>query len=237
KIVGGLQAQECQYPWQVHVKAGGFNCGGTLIDYQHVITAAHCLHKNILQFCGNAVILSIFSISLLTLHYASNKIPRSFVMQPFCLSFPFSCRDIAVLTLQTKLPETNNCIKPACMPSLTLNVAVGTPCLVTGWGALEESGSFPDVLQESVVPIMDSSVCRDAYGTTMMDDKKLCAGYSTGGVDACQGDSGGPLMCADGASWVLAGVVSFGLGCARPGFPGVYSHVSNLQNWVETIIN
>lgn len=56
----------------------------------------------------------------------------------------------------------------------------------------------------------------------------VCAGYENGGFDSCQGDSGGPLV-SDG---VLVGVVSWGKGCAEPGFPGVYAKVSAVREWI-----
>jgi secreted trypsin-like serine protease len=62
----------------------------------------------------------------------------------------------------------------------------------------------------------------------------LCAGdLSNGGEDSCQGDSGGPLFVPDGGSgWVQVGIVSFGIGCGRRDFPGVYTRVARYQNWI-----
>ena len=63
--------------------------------------------------------------------------------------------------------------------------------------------------------------------------------YVEGGIDTCQGDSGGPLVCQENstAPFVLQGVTSFGIGCAEPGYPGVYTRVSKYVNWIQSHIN
>jgi trypsin len=70
-------------------------------------------------------------------------------------------------------------------------------------------------------PLVADAECEAAYAShsTRVDASIMfCAGFPAGGVDACNRDSGGPLV-VDG---VLAGVVSWGHECARPGYPGVY---------------
>ena len=82
---------------------------------------------------------------------------------------------------------------------------------------------------QASVPIVGYASCDSSYGNLSMG--MLCAGYMlTGGVDACQGDSGGPLVC----NGVLVGIVSFGQGCAQPGYPGVYTNVSYYNTWIVT---
>lgn len=61
----------------------------------------------------------------------------------------------------------------------------------------------------------------------------ICAGLIQGGKDSCQGDSGGPLVNKQNSVWIQSGIVSFGTGCAAPNFPGVYSRVSEYQNWIK----
>jgi secreted trypsin-like serine protease len=92
------------------------------------------------------------------------------------------------------------------------------------------------LLQEVAVPIVDSTRCQAGYSGTnvRITANMLCAGLTQGGKDSCQGDSGGPLVVkgADG-KWQQAGVVSFGIGCARPERFGVYTRVANYVPWIE----
>jgi secreted trypsin-like serine protease len=112
---------------------------------------------------------------------------------------------------------------------------------IVGWGRLEEGGAQSPTLQEVEIPIITNEKCQADYdavapGRIEITDNMLCAGFDEGGKDSCQGDSGGPLSvrCDEGSSWEQAGVVSFGIGCARPGNPGVYTRVSRYLDWIQT---
>jgi hypothetical protein len=105
--------------------------------------------------------------------------------------------------------------------------------LVSGWGATAEGGSSAAILQKVRVPIVSNTTCNAAYGGGITANM-LCAGLVEGGKDSCQGDSGGPLVVPDGSGWRLAGVVSFGNGCARPNFYGVYTRISSFTTWITS---
>uniref|UniRef100_A0A8D0DJ78 Peptidase S1 domain-containing protein n=1 Tax=Salvator merianae TaxID=96440 RepID=A0A8D0DJ78_SALMN len=102
----------------------------------------------------------------------------------------------------------------------------------------------PQTLQKLQVPIIDSRTCGELYRTNMGDgltpriikEDMICAGFAEGLKDACKGDSGGPMVCLIGHSWVLAGIVSWGEGCAIKNRPGVYSRLTYYQNWIHRYI-
>ncbi|MEA3307339.1 MAG: serine protease, partial [Elusimicrobiota bacterium] len=107
--------------------------------------------------------------------------------------------------------------------------------ITAGWGTLSEGGSVSNALMKVEVPFVSQEQCSKDY-PGWVTDSMLCAGFEEGGKDACQGDSGGPLIIRNEESTVLAGVVSWGAGCARPNQPGVYSKVSGVLDWVQETI-
>ena len=101
-----------------------------------------------------------------------------------------------------------------------------------GWGSAREGSEVQQQrLHKVSVPFVPDSTCGDRYGREgyeIIPSEMLCAGdLDNGGRDACQGDSGGPLLRRDEDHWVQVGIVSWGLGCGRKGFPGVYTEVSH----------
>ena len=107
--------------------------------------------------------------------------------------------------------------------------------LLTGWGATSEGGSVADTLQElDNLPIVSDASCSASIGSIpgysgSVTSDMLCAGGEAG-KDGCQGDSGGPLVVEDSSTSqdTLVGVVSWGIGCARAGLPGIYAETSSM---------
>ena len=135
--------------------------------------------------------------------------------------------DIALLKLKTPI-QYNARALPVCLPSSDL--PSGTDCWITGWGALQEEGNSPAILQQAKVPLVSKQACGYVYGS--LTTSMRCAGYHTGKIDSCQGDSGGPLVCRVNKRWHLMGAVSWGIGCARKGYYGVYADIVHLKSWI-----
>ncbi|KXJ23469.1 Plasma kallikrein [Exaiptasia diaphana] len=142
--------------------------------------------------------------------------------------------DITLLKLKKNI-NFNDKVRPICLPKKRF--PDGENCYVTGWGYLKEFNKKihkkPErspILQQLELPLVSDKECGKRHRLT---SRMICAG-GTEGEDSCQGDSGGPLTCKNKSGiWDLAGVVSFGRGCARKNEYGVYSNVAELKGWVE----
>ena len=238
-IVGGQPADPGEWPWQAFVRAGPYMCGGTLIHEQWVVTAAHCVvGKQNVVFAPTDVTVTLGEHNRTKVEGNEQKIGvLQIITHPNYIA-PGNDNDIALLQLATPaiVGPAVAVVQPLISPMDDALVVPGAQSFVTGWGITMEGGSVAAELQEVMVPIVSNLQCQAAYGQITMG--MLCAGYDEGGKDSCQGDSGGPLVVqASDNSWKLAGVVSFGFGCARPGFYGVYTRVSVYTSWLDEQIN
>ena len=150
--------------------------------------------------------------------------------------------DIALIQLQEEV-EWNDRIQPACLPNPDKDSFSGMIATVSGWGWSDEvknGGQRANVLQKVDVPILANDDCQRWYKeekkALIIVDGSMCAGFEAGGKDSCQGDSGGPLMIRKDGRHVVVGVVSAGVGCARPKLPGLYTRVNNYLNWISEIV-
>lgn len=214
-IVGGQPADISEYPWTVYlVDSGGQQyCGGALAAADKVVTAAHCaVDRQPSRLRVVAGRTDKNSQQGTTVGVADIWVHPDY-------STPYRGSDVAVLTLQRSLS------RPAvrlATPSDGDLYREGTKATVLGWGARSEGGEPAGRLRRATVPVVADSECSRTYGDNFVPGAMVCAGYPEGGVDACQGDSGGPLVVGD----KLLGIVSWGVGCARPGKPGVYTEVA-----------
>nr|DBA14771.1 TPA: hypothetical protein GDO54_004061 [Pyxicephalus adspersus] len=221
KIVGGYVCTQNSVPWQVSLNAGYHFCGGSLINSQWVVSAAHC-HKQSIQ------------VRLGEHNIAVNEGTEQFINSARVIrhgSYNSRTLDNDIMLIKLASPATlNSYVKAVGLPSGC--AAAGTSCLISGWGNTLSSGTnYPDLLQCLNAPILSDSQCQNSYPGEITRNM-FCAGYLNGGKDSCQGDSGGPVVC----NGQLQGVVSWGYGCAQRNYPGVYTRVCNYNSWISSTV-
>ncbi|ELT95274.1 hypothetical protein CAPTEDRAFT_213986 [Capitella teleta] len=235
RIVGGSEANVHSWPWMVSVQNSQVHqCGGSLINNLWVVSAAHC---HVVFYGGgqNEIVAGLHRKSEVDSSVQRIEIEEIIVHERYQSTSSFD-HDIMLLKLAQPV-EFSDFVSPVCLPGPSNEFTEGMRCYTTGWGNTRQSGSSPDELLQVMVPLLSTEDCNQSgWYDGAIDETMVCAGYQEGGRDSCQGDSGGPLVCNEDGVWTLAGVVSWGAGCAQENRPGVYANVTNLLQWVETTV-
>ena len=233
EIVGGTATQITSVPWQVSMQSAGGShfCGGSIVSPTWILTASHCVSDG----APGRIVAGISKLSLSA--QGQIRTVKRVVMYPGYTD-PTAGKDAALVELTSPLTLDGTSVKairPVTASSPAALTAPGVMTTVTGWGATAEGATtLPDQLQTVQLPIIALATANAAYNMTLTPDQ-LAAGVTAGGKDSCQGDSGGPLVVMDGGEPVLAGIVSWGEGCARPNIPGLYGRVSSFTQWADTV--
>ncbi|MBT2385646.1 serine protease [Streptomyces sp. ISL-11] len=231
-VVGGQSVRAAEAPWAVALSSrqrfgparSGQFCGGVLVAARTVVTAAHCLSREVLggdvsEMKDLRVIVGRDDLQGVT----GREVELSETWVNPAFDPGTNAGDLAVLTLKDPVPRASVItMAPANDPAYR----AGTEATVYGWGDKIGNGTYSDNLRAAGLLILADPVCERAYpGSTegvYRAATMLCAGLPGGGRDACQGDSGGPLVVRGR----LVGLVSWGSGCAQAGHPGVYTRIS-----------
>ncbi|XP_056612601.1 chymotrypsin-like protease CTRL-1 isoform X2 [Triplophysa dalaica] len=214
------------WPWQVSIQTsrGVHFCGGTLINNNWILTAAHCS----VRVGYHRVVLGEFDRGSDDKAVQIKTIAKVIVNPNFSKK-NFS-NDVALLRLSSPVQITTR-VSPVKLASSSTNIPSGTLCVTTGWGRTA-TGQGPRILQEATLPIVSTAECMRYWGPTRsITDSMICAGGS--GSSTCQGDSGGPLVCDS----YQVGIVSWGTNDCRDNAPGVYSRVSFFRQWIDDTVS
>jgi len=235
RIVNGKETSAGSYPWTVGIQFGEkLYCGGAIVSNLFVVTAAHCVKG-----------INTRHIKLVIGDHDRRKqepfqeirtIHKVFIRPDF-VKRTFN-NDIALIKINREI-EFNDYIRPVCLPAIDRSYN-GQNTTVVGWGKLSEGGKPADILMEVTVPVIKQMKCRKQtrYRTSEITENMMCAGYDEGVLDACQGDSGGPMIWRSDSDepYTQIGIVSWGQGCARKGYPGVYTRLGRYIDWIiETV--
>jgi secreted trypsin-like serine protease len=233
RIINGHPSSAGEYPAQgvLSQTPFGFICGGTLVSNRYFLTAAHCVTD---EDTGVVLPYSQFSVRLGSTdrdagqEFTFSALDRNIAFNPNTLD-----NDTALFTLSSPAPAADEPIRLVTTGENPLWSA-GRQATIVGWG--ETGSGVSQTLLETTAPMRSDLDCGNAYGTApdgFHSATMVCAG--DGSTDTCQGDSGGPLMVSDGSFLILAGVTSWGIGCAEAAHPGVYTRLGapTINKWVR----
>ncbi|XP_058011401.1 chymotrypsin-like protease CTRL-1 [Ahaetulla prasina] len=229
RIINGVDAIPGSWPWQVSLQTSSRHhfCGGSLINENWVVTAAHCNVEAGIHFAFFGL-QNRFENAAPVQWRSIVKVITNPAWDPYNIN-----NDVTLLKLSSPV-QLNDYVSPVCLASPTEVLTPDLKCVTTGWGR-DKLNSYESavILQQVVLPLVQVNVCQQKHSlpiTTSM----VCAGGA--GSTSCHGDSGGPLVCQKGSTWYLIGIVSWGSSSCNIYTPAVYARVSKFRNWIDQVV-
>nr|XP_046272464.1 tryptase-2-like [Scatophagus argus] len=241
-IVGGQSASKGSWPWMVHlnITSNGINkwrCGGTILNSEWVLTAAHCFDKQLRVDLSRSMVW-VGSHNLRKASACYRGIIYVIPHPEYRALGSGYVNDIALIKLKKKITFSKD-VAPVSLSSVKDTFTSSSECWITGWGDIKTGVPLPDpeTLQQLKISIIPQSQCKAKYSELTAD--MMCAGDMAGGKGACNGDYGGPLVCKAGSGFVQVGIMSYGSsnGCALPDRPGIYTQVSKYLRFINDYIH
>jgi secreted trypsin-like serine protease len=255
EVVGGHPVPQGTFPFMAYILNDLYACGGSVIAPNYILTAAHCTGPNQGRpplFPPSAYSVDIGRVNLDTLGPENRFGVVAVTNHPGWDPDLDQAFDVSVLQLDRPVPAGLTAPVAFVGSGDTRFNGASQPVVVAGWGTTSSGGNTSSILLQADLAIVSDPDCTAAYGDGFQTPAMICAGAP--GRDSCQGDSGGPLFVNERVGTHIekikgkkrkgkkrkvktievpifaqtqVGIVSFGQGCADPGFPGVYARVSD----------
>ncbi|KAI4469728.1 polyserase-related [Holotrichia oblita] len=220
RVVGGENAPTGAYPFIVSLRsaANSHFCGGSIINADYVLTAAHCI-------VGRTTANTQVVAGTNTLNAGGVTIGSSSLIAHANYNSATIQNDVALIRVASPIQFTN------VISTISLNTAdVGAAdAILIGWGRTVTGGPLPNNLQRLDTRTITHAQCQQTWGSQVQTNQ-ICA-LTVAGQGACNGDSGGPLILTSNGLHI--GIVSFGVACAQ-GFPDVYTRTSAFNSWIQS---
>jgi len=233
RIVNGVDSEVGQWPWQISLHYKGSNgfshiCGGSLIDSNWVLTAAHCVEFDTVT-SNFRVVLGKHKQTVVGEQEETVDVERIILHENYNQGSGIP-NDIALLKLSKAASTSNAHISLVSLPSSDSESFLNEECYISGWGKTSSTSGIADTLQHVRINVMGNSQCQWQWLFQSILSTHICVGG--GSESACNGDSGGPLVCLKNNEYVLAGVTSWGSSNCQ-NMPNVYTRVSKFLSWIR----
>ncbi|XP_055917328.1 phenoloxidase-activating factor 2-like [Eupeodes corollae] len=249
KIEGAAdsEAEFGEFPWMVAVLReeaaldkilNVYQCGGSLITPQVVLTGAHCVQAR--QANNFKVRAGEWETNTKTEVYPDQdrQVVEMIVHEHYNKGSLYN--DVALLFLDKPFDAAPN-VGNVCLPPATQNFDMSR-CFATGWGKDQfQNGQYQNILKKIELPVVPNAKCQENLRNTRLGkffelhSSFMCAGGEKG-KDTCKGDGGSPLVCPmpnEPNRYFQAGIVAWGIGCGDENVPGVYANVPKLRSWID----